>query len=52
MAFKKSVYITAKEIMNARRLEAERQQEMRHSQVIMKCPELLALEREIDVIYA
>lgn len=47
MAFKKSVYITAKEIMNARRLEAERQQEMRHSQVIMKCPELLALEREI-----
>ena len=47
MAFKRSVYITAKEIMNARRLEAERQQEMRHSQVIMRCPEIFALEREI-----
>ncbi len=47
MAFKKSVYITAKEIMNERRLEAERQQEMRHSQAILKCPEILTLEREI-----
>lgn len=47
MAYKRSVYIKAKEIMNARRLEAERLQEMRHSQVILSCPEILKIEREI-----
>ena len=47
MAFKRSVYIEAKEILDARRLEAERQQEFRHSQAIMKCPAILTLEREI-----
>lgn len=47
MAYKKSVYFRAKEIMNKRRLDAERQQEMRHSQAVMRCPELLDLEREI-----
>ncbi len=47
MAYKRSVYIKAKDLLNSRRLEAERKQEMRHSQAVLACPEILTLEREI-----
>ena len=47
MAYKRSVYIKAKDVLNSRRLDAERKQEMRHSQVILSCPEILTIERDI-----
>lgn len=47
MAYKRSVYIKAKDLLNSRRLDAERKQEMRHSQAVLACPEILTLEREI-----
>ncbi len=47
MAYKRSVYVKAKDMLDARRLDAERKQEMRHSQAVLACPEILTLEREI-----
>lgn len=47
MAYKKKVYVKAKEILEKRKQNAEREQEIRHSQVAMKYPELLEIEREM-----
>ena len=47
MAYKRSVYQRAKEILDERRQRAEAEAEFRHSEAIMKCPELLEVEREM-----
>lgn len=47
MSYKKSVYIKAKQILDARRETALKAQEIRHSQVAMEYPELLEIEREM-----
>lgn len=44
MAYKHSVYLKAKDILEKRRAEAESQQAMRRSRVIMKCPEIAEIE--------
>ena len=47
MAYKRSVYQRAKEILEERKRTAEAEAEMRRSEVMMKCPELLDIEREM-----
>ncbi len=47
MAYKRSVYIKAKQIMQQRRHEAEMQQQLRHDEVVMMCPEIEKIESEM-----
>lgn len=48
MAYKTSVYIKAKNTLDKRRADAIRQQEARHSAVLLKCPEIAEIEREMS----
>ena len=47
MAYKKNVYIKAKQILDSRKLDAELQQQQRHSEVLGKIPELQQIEDEL-----
>ena len=47
MAYKKSVYLKAKALLDARRAEAERTAQLRHAQVAQLCPQLDEIEREM-----
>lgn len=47
MAYKESVYLKAKQKLEKRRNTAEAQREMRHNAAVLKCPELLTIEREM-----
>lgn len=47
MSYKRSVYIKAKQILDERRNNALKAQEIRHSQIAMEFPELLEIEREM-----
>lgn len=47
MSYKRSVYQKAKQILDQRRADALRAQEIRHSQVAIEYPELLEIEREM-----
>lgn len=47
MAYKRSVYIKAKNVLEARRTEAERQRDARHSAALLKCSELEKTEQEM-----
>lgn len=47
MAYESSVYQKAKKILDERRATALSRQEQRHSAVILKCPELFEIEREM-----
>lgn len=47
MAYKRSVYEKAAQRLEARRKKAEDEQKMRHSAAVCKCPELIAVEREM-----
>lgn len=47
MAYKSSVYQKAKKALEERRAAALNKQAMRRSEVIMKCPEMQAIEREM-----
>lgn len=47
MAYKRSVYVKAKDALDARKAKAERQQEIRHSEIISKCPQIAEIENEI-----
>ena len=47
MAYKKSVYIKAKQLLDNRRLNAELQQQLRHSEIMEKFPELQKIENEM-----
>lgn len=47
MAYKRSVYQRAKEILDEKKRNAEAEAEYRRSEVMMKCPELLEIEREM-----
>lgn len=47
MAYKRSVYIKAKETLEQRKNKAEHDREIRHSEVIMKCPEIHQAEMEM-----
>lgn len=48
MAYKTSVYIKAKNTLEKRRAEAVNNQEARHSAVLLKCPEIAEIEREMS----
>ncbi|MCM1365240.1 MAG: ATP-binding protein [Faecalibacterium sp.] len=48
MAYKSSVYQKAKKALDERRARALNQQEQRHSAVLLKCPELFEIEREMS----
>lgn len=57
MAYKRSVYQKAKQLLDERKKAAELQAEIRHSEAVMKCPEIADIEREMaqcgaDVIKA
>ena len=47
MAYKQSVYIKAKNILEKRRADAMNKQQERHSTVLLKCPEIAKIEREM-----
>lgn len=47
MAYKRSVYIKAKETLDNRKKKAEQEREIRHAEVIMKCPEIHEVETEM-----
>ncbi len=47
MAYKKSVYVKAKALLDERRREAERDQLIRHSAAILACPEIAEIENEM-----
>lgn len=47
MAYKHSVYLKARDIMEKRRRKAENDQSIRHSMVITRCPEIAKLESEM-----
>lgn len=47
MAYKKKVYVKAKEILQQRKQTAEKEQEIRHSQIAMKLPEVIEIEQEM-----
>ena len=47
MAYKRSIYLKAKEKLDARRAAAEQLRQQRHAEVLQKCPELEEIEREI-----
>lgn len=47
MAYKQSVYIKAKNILDERRAEAQKQRDARHSAAILKCPEIAKIEQEM-----
>lgn len=47
MAYKESVYIKAKNTLDERRAQAVAARQARHSAAVLKCPEILALEREM-----
>ncbi len=47
MAYKRSVYIEARNRLSQRRKKAEEEQLTRHSLAVMKCPELIEIESEM-----
>ena len=47
MAYKRSVYLTAKEALDSRRAAAQQLQQQRHAQVAQACPAILDAEREM-----
>ena len=47
MSYKRSVYIKAKEVLSERKVNAEREAEMRHSAAVALCPEIAQVEREM-----
>lgn len=47
MAYKRSVYLKAKEILDQRKKQAELQAEFRHAEATAKCPEIIEIEREM-----
>lgn len=47
MAYKKSVYIKAKQELDTRKLTAELEQQQRHNEVLAKIPELQQIEDEL-----
>ncbi len=47
MAYRRSVYIKAKNILEERRRKAENEQEQRHNAVVSVCPEIAETEREM-----
>ena len=47
MAYKRSVYLKAKEALDARRAAAQRLQQQRHAEVTARCPAILDAEREM-----
>lgn len=47
MAYKKSVYIEAKNRLSQRRKTAENEQLTRHSLAVIKCPEIITVESEM-----
>ena len=47
MAYKRSVYIEAKNRLSQRRKNAEQEQMVRHSLAAAKCPELIDIESEM-----
>ena len=47
MAYKRSVYLKAKETLDNRRAEAQRLQQQRHAEVAQACPAILEAEREM-----
>ncbi len=47
MAYKRRVYLTAKEALDRRRAEAQRLQQQRHAEVTARCPAILDAEREM-----
>ncbi|MBQ8503109.1 MAG: ATP-binding protein [Clostridia bacterium] len=47
MAYKRSVYMEAKNRLSARRRQAEQDQMTRHSLTVAKCPEILTIESEM-----
>ena len=47
MAYKRSVYIEARNRLSERRKNAEQEQMTRHSLAVMKCPEILDIENEM-----
>ena len=47
MSYKRSVYIKAKEILAARKAKAEKEAEMRHTEAVKACPEIIEVEREM-----
>lgn len=48
MAYKESVYIKAKNTLEKRKADALSKQEARHSAVLLKCPEIEKIEREMS----
>lgn len=47
MSYKPNVYIKAKEALEQRKTEAEKNQQMRRSVAITQCPELLSIEKDL-----
>ncbi len=47
MAYKQSVYLKAKELLDERRRSAEAAQQDRHSVAVMRCPEIAQVEAEM-----
>ena len=47
MAYKKSVYIKAKQALDERRAQAEAKAQLRHDEVVEKCPQIAEIEREM-----
>lgn len=47
MAYKKIIYAKAKEILQQRKQKAEKDQEIRHSEVLMNCPAYAQIDREV-----
>lgn len=47
MAYRRSVYIKAKNILEKRRRKAENEQEQRHNAAVSVCPEIAETEREM-----
>ncbi len=47
MAYKKRVYVKVKNILQERKQAAEKRQEIRHAEVIMKHPKIMEIEQEM-----
>ncbi len=47
MAYSKNIHLKAKQVLAERKENAEREQKMRHDEICLKFPEILALEREM-----
>ena len=47
MAYKQSVYIKAKNILDERRHQANTERDARHSAAVLKCPEIAKIEQEM-----